>query len=186
GQQSPALGSLQQPSESTLAQVVQQLSARVQRLETTLATHSIFPPTAKEPGDERRDADSLGSRPSEPTAETPATSQPPPAPVIAEVPPTTPKPRPDIMTDAGSPRPIQPRGANQIESMIGRRVVGWAAVSLILFATAFFLKYAFDNRWIGVVGRVAIGIAFGSGMCLLGFKYHRRRWRVFSQILTGG
>jgi uncharacterized membrane protein len=45
--------------------------------------------------------------------------------------------------------------------LIGRRWIGWIAVLLILFATAFFLKYAFDNRWIGEVGRVAIGIAAG-------------------------
>ena len=36
--------------------------------------------------------------------------------------------------------------AAQLESVIGRRWVGWAAVALILFATAFFLKYAFENR----------------------------------------
>lgn len=70
--------------------------------------------------------------------------------------------------------------------MIGRRWVGWIAVSLILFAAAFFLKYAFENRWIGELGRVAIGIASGIGFCLAGLKYHRRGWRIFSQILTAG
>ena len=77
-------------------------------------------------------------------------------------------------------------GSDQIESIIGRRWLGWAAVALILFATAFFLKYAFDNRWIGELGRVAIGITGGIGMSLLGYKYHQRGWRVFSQILTAG
>jgi uncharacterized membrane protein len=70
--------------------------------------------------------------------------------------------------------------------MIGRRWVGWVAISLILFATAFFLKYAFDNRWIGELGRVTIGIAFGIAMCVAGFRYHKRGWRIFSQILTAG
>ena len=65
-------------------------------------------------------------------------------------------------------------------------MVGWAAIVLILFATAFFLKYAFDNRWIGELGRVTIGVAFGIGMCLAGFRYHLKRWRIFSQILTAG
>jgi uncharacterized membrane protein len=76
--------------------------------------------------------------------------------------------------------------AHQIESTIGRRWVGWIAILLILFATAFFLKYAFDNRWIGELGRVAIGVMFGIGMCLAGHRYHRRGWRVFSQMLTAG
>jgi len=70
--------------------------------------------------------------------------------------------------------------------MIGRRWVGWAAVSLILFATAFFLKYAFENRWIGEVGRVTIGIAGGVLMTSLGFRYFKRGWRIFAQMLTGG
>lgn len=76
--------------------------------------------------------------------------------------------------------------AEQIESIIGRRWLGWVAIGLILFATAFFLKFAFDNRWIGELGRVAIGVAAGVSMCALGFRYHRRGWSVFSQILTAG
>ena len=64
--------------------------------------------------------------------------------------------------------------------------MGWIAIGLILFATAFFLKYAFDNRWIGELGRVAIGVSAGLGLTLLGFKYHVRGWRIFSQILTAG
>jgi uncharacterized membrane protein len=90
------------------------------------------------------------------------------------------------------PAPPPPRpaattiNAAQLESVIGRRWVGWAAVVVILFATAFFLKYAFDNRWIGELGRVSIGIAFGIGMSLAGFRYKEKGWRVFSQILTAG
>src|SRR5215204_1473358 len=87
------------------------------------------------------------------------------------------------------PKPVTsrtPLNAYQLESMIGRRWVGLVAILLILFATAFFLKYAFDNRWIGELARVTIGIAFGAGMCLAGFRYHRKRWRTFSQILTAG
>jgi uncharacterized membrane protein len=57
---------------------------------------------------------------------------------------------------------------------------------VILFAGAFFLKYAFDNRWIGELGRVAIGVAVGVSMTVAGFKYHQRKWRIFSQILTAG
>lgn len=93
-----------------------------------------------------------------------------------------PEPPPPVTT----PPPVPALNAYQFESMIGRRWVGWVAVVLILFATAFFLKYAFDNRWIGELGRVSIGIAFGIAMCLGGFRYHQRRWRIFSQILTGG
>lgn len=82
-----------------------------------------------------------------------------------------------------SPGAIQ---AQHLESIIGRRWLGWTAIILILFAAAFFLKYAFDNRWIGELGRVAIGVAAGVTLAALGFKYHKRGWMVFSQILTAG
>src|SRR6185369_9333331 len=108
----------------------------------------------------------------------PVIQSPPPPPITPEPPPPPPPPR------------VSPRGksldAFELESLIGRRGVGWVAVVLILFATAFFLKYAFDNRWIGELGRVSIGIAFGIAMSLAGFRYNQRGWRVFSQILTAG
>ena len=98
-----------------------------------------------------------------------------------------PQPEPPSPEPTEAPPPTgQPISAYQLESTIGRRGVGWVAVVLILFATAFFLKYAFDNRWIGELGRVSIGIAFGIAMSLAGYRYHRRGWRIFSQILTAG
>jgi len=172
-------GSLQQPaSQVSLGQNLQQLYARVGRLEATLAAHSIFPETVErgEPVSDAREGK-------------PAQPPPPREPVVTQVPPnfspSVPEPQPTIASSATSLRPSQER-ADLLESMIGRRLVGWAAVALILFATAFFLKYAFENRWIGELGRVAIGGAFGVGMAVAGYKYHRRRWRIFSQILTAG
>lgn len=107
------------------------------------------------------------------------TRQPPPQPPRAE--PVAPPP-----SIAPETPPAPSLNAFDLESIIGRQWIGWIAVLLILFATAFFLKYAFDNRWIGELGRVSIGIAFGIAMCLGGLRYHQRGWRIFSQILTGG
>jgi uncharacterized membrane protein len=172
-------GQLQQPGrEVSLAQDLQQLSVRLQRLEAALAAHSILPEGVEE---RREPASEVRSE----EAQTPAVVSPqPPGP---EVLPSAPEETPSaIIANAASARPAHKLSADQIESMIGRRWVGWAAISLILFATAFFLKYAFDNRWIGELGRVAIGVAFGIGMSVLGFKYQQRRWRIFSQVLTAG
>ena len=113
--------------------------------------------------------------------------QPPPLPPTPS-PPTPPSPQ----IDAPPPAPIEqvvtrtPKQAADIESIIGRRLVGWIAIGLILLATAFFLKFAFDNRWIGELGRVAIGVTAGVGLNILGYRYHRRGWRIFSQLLTAG
>jgi len=108
--------------------------------------------------------------------------------VVEPVTPPPPEPvtEPPPVAEPTPPSRAPTLSAYQLESMIGRRWIGWIAVLLILFATAFFLKYAFDNRWIGELGRVSIGIAFGIAMSLAGYRYHQRGWRIFSQILTGG
>jgi uncharacterized membrane protein len=112
---------------------------------------------------------------------------PPPEPLIQPPPPPPIAPEPPPPSPARvSPSSRKSLNAFELESLIGRRGVGWVAVVLILFATAFFLKYAFDNRWIGELGRVSIGITFGIAMSLAGFRYQRRGWRIFSQILTAG
>ena len=161
-----------------LVEAFEQLKLRIERLEAV--TNVRFDPHRTEPG----------KLASEQTTET-AAAQPPEAQPTPEAtgarsigaqPP--PQPPPPVIPSFSVPgRTIH---AAQIESIIGRRLVGWAAVALILFATAFFLKYAFDNRWIGELGRVAIGVIAGVAMTVFGFKYHRRGWRIFSQILTGG
>ncbi|HMG32346.1 MAG TPA: DUF2339 domain-containing protein [Blastocatellia bacterium] len=113
------------------------------------------------------------------------TDVPPPPPTAP--PPTAPTPPPPAVEQEpiALPRPAA-RSTEDVESLIGRRWLGWAAVVLILFSLAFFLKYAFDNRWIGELGRVAIGMIAGIGLCAAGMHYHRRGWRVFSQMMTAG
>jgi uncharacterized membrane protein len=165
GQTPPATGQSPQlpiAEANRLAAWVQQLDARVASLETTLIGQAIPRPQVAEP---------------RPAIEPPPSIPPPPtsvaSPVVAPV-------------SAFTSTPVRPPQSERIESIIGRRWLGRAAVCVILFAAAFFLKYAFDNRWIGELGRVAIGVAFGISMTVAGFKYHQRNWRVFSQILTAG
>lgn len=168
----PVPGTFQQQPTSDralFAATVQQLDARIRNLEAALTAHAISIPNIEE-------------APSKPV------TQQTPEPAIA-----APVPAETVKTSAEAPRPpLTPARPSrtirteQIESIIGRRWLGWAAVCVILFAAAFFLKYAFDNRWIGELGRVAIGVAAGVSMTIAGFKYHKRGWRIFSQILTAG
>ena len=172
----PVPGASQQSltsDEAAIGAAFQQLEGRIENLEAALTAQAIpIPPIPKVV----------------PTDSQPVTQQQTPEPPIeARAPietaaPAAEAPRPPVT----APGPATTIQAEHIESIIGRRWVGWAAVCLILFAAAFFLKYAFDNRWIGELGRVAIGVGVGVSMTALGFKYHRRGWLVFSQILTGG
>src|SRR6266511_1770862 len=171
-------------SDSGLLAAIGQLNTRVENLEAALTAHSIRIPDA---GNDRTPTqpELTATEPSVPSAaaaalvETAASRHYVPSPDLAEL-------RPSVTRVPSSTVGVGTVHAEQIESIIGRRWLGWAAVALILFAAAFFLKYAFDNRWIGELGRVASGVGAGVIMVVLGFKYYRYRWRIFSQILTAG
>ena len=76
------------------------------------------------------------------------------------------------------------RGLGAMEALIGGRALGWLAVVVLLFGTGFFLRYAFENQWIGPMGRVSLGVLAGTVLAVGGRQYDRRGWRVFSQMLT--
>ncbi len=86
---------------------------------------------------------------------------------------TTPPPaEPPVAARVEARPPSAPatRGVD-LESIIAGRWLNRVGIVALLLAVAFFLKYAFDNDWIGPAGRVAIGLLFGAALL------------VFSQIL---
>lgn len=175
----PVPGAFLQPPNSDgvrLAAAVQRLEARVENLEAALTAHSI-PIPSPFPGAVQAASTPLTESTVEPAGEPQVAIETGDTRETSAVPPPTP---------VTPPRPAGSIRTEQLESIIGRRGLGWVAVCVILFAAAFFLKYAFDNRWIGELGRVAVGVALGVGMTVSGYRYHKRGWRVFSQILTAG
>jgi uncharacterized membrane protein len=96
--------------------------------------------------------------------------------------PPTPTIPPPIVQPPAPQRPARTRA--EWEELI----VSWfsriGAVALV-FGAAYFLKVAFDRNWIGPWLRVVIGVAFGSGLVLLGVSFHRKDSRVFAQGLLG-
>jgi len=80
----------------------------------------------------------------------------------AEPPVAVPPPPPEIgaasATRDSTAAPGGPRPAENLETLVGGKWVGWVAICLIFGATAYFLKYAFENRWIGELGRVTLGL----------------------------
>jgi len=169
-----ALQQLRVSDLAPLAQAIQQVETRTAKLEAALKAHAI----------EIAEETTATERPLAPAIALPV---PRPAPTQPEEAPQF-SPPPVAPPTASAQGPAAPRAvqAQRIESVIGRRLLGWAAVVLILFATAFFLKYAFDNRWIGELGRVTIGVIAGVTLTALGFRYYSRGWSIFSQILTAG
>ena len=76
----------------------------------------------------------------------------------------------------------QPRGdKTDLEQLIAGNWLNRIGIIVLMLATAFFLKYAFDNNWIGPVARVGIGIA--AGVALLGYSQilFRKGYLYFSE-----
>jgi hypothetical protein len=88
----------------------------------------------------------------------------------AEVAPAPP-PAPD-----GSPAVSETAELEHLEAVIGQKWLGWVAILLIFCAAGFFLKYAFENRWIGGRSRNRSRNA-RRGWCTSCSRQPARRWR---------
>ncbi len=74
----------------------------------------------------------------------------------------------------------------QFEQALGAKWFVWIGVVLMVIAGGYFLKYAYDNAWIGPRGRLAIGTLFSAGALAMGHYCWRRGWRFLFQGMTGG
>jgi uncharacterized membrane protein len=71
-----------------------------------------------------------------------------------------------------------------LESVIAGRWLNRVGLLLVLISTAFGLKYAFDNEWIGPAGRVALGLISGVGLMSLSPWLRSRGYRYFAEGIT--
>lgn len=92
--------------------------------------------------------------------------------------------RPAHDVNAGSSMPSPHGEPVGWETFIGQKAFGWLAVILFTFSAAFFLRYAFQNDWIGPVGRVAIGELAGIALVGAGAWYFRRAMTRLSSMAT--
>lgn len=146
---------------------IEELSARIRRLETE--REGLGEPAAEKP---------QAPVVAEPVVAEPVANVTP----VAEVAPVAATP---FAPSPAVPAAAEPgREALQWELFIGRKALGWVAVVVFLFATAFFLRYAFENQWIGPLGRVALGAVVGTVLVVAGWHRQRHGWPIFAQMLT--
>jgi uncharacterized membrane protein len=90
--------------------------------------------------------------------------------------------------DAATPAPPMPRPRGlDLEQRIGARWATWVGIVAILVGVALFLKWAFDNAFLGPGARVALGVVAGLVMLGGGVLLHRRRDVPYlSEGLAGG
>lgn len=158
---------------------VRRLEARLEALEADRRAAGAAPPVAREAAE--------APAPAPPPAAPPA-----PAPVAVSAPapsPVVPRPRPRAPAE---PLPVRPppqparRGASlsQIEGLLGERWLNRAGALVLVLGIGFFLKYAFDNQWIGPTGRIAIGLLVGIAFLTAGERLQRAAYRVPAQGLA--
>lgn len=136
------------------------LAALRQRVEQ-LERRGAAPPPAVEP---------VSPQPASPPA-------PLPIPVVAPTPVLEP-----AAAGAGAEAESEPAS---FEQRVGSRWLLYTGVLILLLGVSFFLKYAFDNEWIGPAGRVLSGATAGVVLIAAGSRVAGRRLRRFGLALSG-
>jgi uncharacterized membrane protein len=76
-------------------------------------------------------------------------------------------------------------GGLDLETLIAGRWLNRVGIVALLLAAGFFLKYAFDNAWIGPRGQVAIGLLSGTALLVYSQWLLRRGYGYFSSGIAG-
>ncbi len=70
--------------------------------------------------------------------------------------------------------------------MIGGSWFNWIGIIAVAFGVAFFLKFAFDNQWIGPRARVSLAALVGVGLVYVGDRLRARGLKSYAYVLSGG
>jgi len=70
-----------------------------------------------------------------------------------------------------------------LESRIGSHWLNRIGIAALLVGVSYFLKFAFDNNWIGPAGRVTIGLLAGIAMVVWSERFRARGYKAFSYSL---
>jgi uncharacterized membrane protein len=76
-------------------------------------------------------------------------------------------------------------GDGNFEEVVAGRWLNYVGILALLFAVTFFLKYAFDNNWVGPRGRVGIGLLAGSVLYPWSQHLLSRGYKYFSEGIAG-
>ncbi len=142
----------------SLREAVRDLTQRVYRLEQATG--------ARVPTERARDE-----------APAPGTVAPPSVPVPSEPVTAAPPVQPPLLFTAPAAPEVD------LESRIGSHWLNRIGIAAVLIGVAYFLKYAFDNNWIGPAGRVTIGLLAGIAVVLWSERFRNRGYQLFSYSL---
>ena len=122
--------------------------------------------------------------PASPAASESVHAAPPPQQPSAPPPPSPPRVPPQPPIFSSSPPPNSRRGNDDVETVIAGRWLNYVGILALALAVSFFLKYAFDNNWIGPGGRVTLGLLVGSLLYPFGQRLYRKGYVFYSEGIT--
>ena len=160
-----------------IRQILADLTARVYRIERKLemvapAAERHSPSSAETPAPPpplQIPAPSAFSQPA--TAPPPPLHSPPRAPYVVAAQSTIP-PR--------APYAVRAQADSDLESRIGSHWLNRIGIAALLIGISYFLKFAFDNNWIGPAGRVTIGLLAGIAMVAWSERFRAKGYLAFS------
>jgi len=79
--------------------------------------------------------------------------------------------------------PQSSRTGDSIEAKIGQYWLNRVGIVAVLIGVSYFLKYAFENNWIGPAGRIAIGLLAGIALVLWSEHFRKNKHEAFSYSL---
>jgi len=100
-------------------------------------------------------------------------------------------PTPSVATPTSAPKqrvvpaPTPSRTREEWEALIGGKLLNRIGALALIIGIGFFLKYAFDNDWIGETTRVLLGALFGLACLAGGYRTNKRGFQIFAQGLVG-
>lgn len=97
---------------------------------------------------------------------------------------------PGVGVPTSSPRGVyqpvsfEPKQPLDMENLIAGKWFNRIGIVALLFAVSYFLKFAFDNNWIGPSGRIAIGVVLGALMLPWSHWLLGKGYTYFSEGIT--
>lgn len=73
----------------------------------------------------------------------------------------------------------------KLEEKLGKQWTTWVGAVVLILSAAFFVKYAFDNQWLGERTRIILGVAAGIAVIVAGRTVLKRNMRALGQGLVG-
>lgn len=95
---------------------------------------------------------------------------------------------PSVSAHPVAPYPVVPPPKTRtlepnLEARIGSHWLNRIGISAVLIGVSYFLKYAFENNWIGPAGRVTIGLLAGIAVVLWSEVFRSKGYTAFSYSL---